>query len=143
MPDVTGDVKQFGKNANLADPTSSLQPPPVINKRKQQSSQSRLSSGSDSVFEPAPGVSGELPALLAFSDQHEDTLLDAVVRQCNGAAAPFKLAPAYVLYLCAKYRLSPVYQLVVTAERGTARSVVKLLSKAVGLMSQTVQVGIL
>jgi hypothetical protein len=66
--------------------------------------------------------------------------LNAVVRRCNGAAAPFKLAPAYVLYLCAKYRLSPQYHSVGNAEQGAGRLIVKMVSKAVTLMAQTVQV---
>ena len=123
-------------------PSHSLQPPSIVKTRKQQSGRSRLSSGSDSVFEVGASRSSELPALLAFGDYSEDSLLNAVVRRCNGAAAPFKLAPAYVLYLCAKYRLSPQCHdhSVENADRGSGRSIVKLVSKAVTLMSQTVQV---
>ena len=102
--------------------------------------QSVVSTGSDSVFASVDDTSMELPAQLAFGDEHEDSILSAVVRRCNGAAAQFKLAPAFVLYLCVKYRASSVYHAAVNAAGGTARSVVKLVSKAVTLMSRKVQV---
>lgn len=51
-----------------------------------------------------------LPAVLEFPEEHQEQFLARVVSHLDVGFPTFKLAPAYTLYLCARYRASTHYR---------------------------------
>lgn len=51
-----------------------------------------------------------LPAVLEFPETHQEAFLRHVIAELDVNAPNFKLAPVYILYLCARYRASTHYR---------------------------------
>lgn len=79
-----------------------------------------------------------LPAVLEFPEEPQEQFLARVITHLDVATPSFKLAPAYTLYLCARYRASTHYRPELTpTER--AHKLTLLLQHAAMLIRHTVQ----
>ncbi|XP_060518746.1 uncharacterized protein LOC132697342 isoform X2 [Cylas formicarius] len=79
-----------------------------------------------------------LPAVLEFPEEPQEQFLARVITHLDVTAPTFRLAPAYTLYLCARYRASTHYRPELTpTER--AHKLTLLLQHAAMLIRHTVQ----
>lgn len=69
----------------------------------------------------------------------EDDFLSAVLRDIQADRIQFKLAPAYVIYMCCRYRVSPHYRTGIRPEERNQR-LAEFLTKVIGRMHVTIQV---
>lgn len=85
------------------------------------------------------GMGDKLPARLEFRESGEDAFFAAVVSEVNGDRVHFKLAPTYTLYMCCRYRISPVYREELSKlQRGERLSVT--VQKIANMVRSTVEV---
>ncbi|XP_076271114.1 adherens junction formation factor afadin isoform X9 [Rhynchophorus ferrugineus] len=79
-----------------------------------------------------------LPAVLEFPEEHQEQFLARAITHLDVTTPTFRLAPAYTLYLCARYRASTHYRPELTpTER--AHKLTLLLQHAAMLIRHTVQ----
>lgn len=79
-----------------------------------------------------------LPAVLEFPEEPQEQFLARVITHLDVTTPTFRLAPAYTLYLCARYRASTHYRPELTpTER--AHKLTVLLQHAAALVRHTVQ----
>ncbi|XP_071053115.1 afadin isoform X2 [Onthophagus taurus] len=79
-----------------------------------------------------------LPAVLEFPEEPQELFLARVITHLDVTTPTFRLAPAYTLYLCARYRASTHYRPELTpTER--AQKLTLLLQHAAKLVRHTVQ----
>lgn len=79
-----------------------------------------------------------LPAVLEFPEDPQEVFLARVITHLDVTSPTFRLAPAYTLYLCARYRASTHYRPELTpTER--AQKLTLLLQHAAKLIRHTVQ----
>lgn len=79
-----------------------------------------------------------LPAVLEFPEEPQEQFLARVVTHLDVSTPTFRLAPAYTLYLCARYRASTHYRPELTpTER--AHKLTLLLQHAAALIRRAVQ----
>lgn len=84
------------------------------------------------------GQDAILPAVLEFPEEPQEQFLARVITHLDVNIPTFKLAPAYTLYLCARYRASTHYRPELTpTER--AHKLTLLLQHAAMLIRHTVQ----
>lgn len=69
----------------------------------------------------------------------EDDFLSAILRETQAERVHFKLAPAYVIYMCCRYRVSPHYRTGIRPEERNRR-LAEFLTKVIGRMHVTIQV---
>ncbi|XP_065164325.1 afadin isoform X5 [Atheta coriaria] len=79
-----------------------------------------------------------LPAVLEFPEEPQDQFLARVITHLDVHMPTFKLAPAYTLYLCARYRASTHYRPELTPNE-RAHKLTQLLHHAAVLVRHTVQ----
>lgn len=81
-----------------------------------------------------------LPAVLEFPEEPQEQFLARVITHLDVTSPTFRLAPAYTLYLCARYRASTHYRPELTpTER--AHKLTLLLQHAAALVRRAVQDG--
>lgn len=79
-----------------------------------------------------------LPAVLEFPEEPQEQFLARVITHLDVTTPTFRLAPAYTLYLCARYRASTHYRPELTpSER--AHKLTLLLQHAAMLIRHTIQ----
>ncbi|XP_062267658.1 afadin isoform X9 [Platichthys flesus] len=79
-----------------------------------------------------------LPAGIEFRDNSEDTFLSAIINYTNSSTVHFKLSPTYVLYMAARYVLSPTYRPDMSPSERTHK-VIAIVNKMVSMMEGVIQ----
>ncbi|XP_053301175.1 afadin isoform X2 [Pleuronectes platessa] len=79
-----------------------------------------------------------LPAGIEFRDNSEDTFLSAIINYTNSSTVHFKLSPTYVLYMAARYILSPTYRPDMSPSERTHK-VIAIVNKMVSMMEGVIQ----
>lgn len=85
------------------------------------------------------GTDPILPAVLEIREETEEALLHALITDLDPVGLGFKLAPAYTLYLMARYRASTHYRPELTpTER--AHRLTLILAKVAAIIHSFIQV---
>ncbi len=85
------------------------------------------------------GTDQILPAVLEIKEETEETLLNEIITSLDPNVPSFKLAPAYCLYLMARYRASTHYRPELTpTER--AHRLTLMLARVANIIQKVIQV---
>lgn len=85
------------------------------------------------------GTDPILPAVLELREEKEEALLHALITDLEPNALVFKLAPAYTLYLAARYRASTHYRPELTPTERAYRLTL-MLAKVAAMIHNVIQV---
>lgn len=80
-----------------------------------------------------------MPAVLEIKEETEETLLNEIITSLDPNTPGFKLAPAYCLYLMARYRASTHYRPELTLTERAHRLTI-MLAKVASIIQKVIQV---